>query len=132
MHEAANDDAPPSLRPGDPDVPVLGQPGAGNQRGYGEVQPKTIHNGGSGSGRVERIVWESWGEETATGHGVAHYVPPNARSGLEGKQARATVVAYRLGRCNGRLMYKALTWFFPEEGEEFEPSPAMDMCEHPN
>jgi hypothetical protein len=91
------------------------------------VKPRTIYNGGSGSGRVTDVVWDSWGERTATGHGIGYYI--SLKDDSERRHERATVVAYKLGPCEGRLMYKAVDWFFPGEGQKFRPSPEADLCD---
>jgi len=101
-------------------VPTLGLawPGGGS-RGYGEVRPTVIDNGGDPTGLVTDITWDAWGGPTATGHGTTTRVP---RQGpvAQGQQERATVVAYQLGACGGHPAYRAVQHFFPRHGESFD------------
>jgi hypothetical protein len=60
-------------------VPVLGQPAGDfgvDSRGFGEVRPATVFNGGDPTGLVTGITWSSWGGSTATGTGTSDYVGP--------------------------------------------------------
>ena len=45
-----------------------------------------------------------------------------------GRQEKATVVAFHLGRCHGTLMYKAVVWFFPQHGQAFNPHSYENVC----
>ena len=40
----------------------------------------------------------------------------------------AAIVAYNLGTCNGQLMYQAAKWYFPGEGESFDPRGHYNIC----
>jgi hypothetical protein len=119
---------PPTLQPGDPDVPVLGLPQGGGSEGHGEVKPRTIYNGGSGTGTVQDLRWASWGDEQAIARGTGYYIPSHAKSAQEGYAAPVTVVTYELGRREGRLMYCAMDWYFPTKGERFHPEDGVRVC----
>lgn len=101
-------------------------PGKEHREGYGEVKPETINNGGTSTGVVNKITWTQWGEEQAIGHGTATY--RDITFGVNGRLARATVVAFDLGPCNGRLAYRAVVWYFPSEGQWFDPRSYRDTC----
>jgi hypothetical protein len=106
-------------------VPTLGQLSGGSgpyRKGYGEVRPTTFSLGGADpTGTVTNIVWSSWGGSTATGTGTSWYVAPNQIT-AEGTSAQVTIVAYQLGICQGKFMYQAVQWFFPQYGGSFDPS----------
>lgn len=119
--------AAPSATPSAATVPVLGRPWAPYQHGYGEARPAGIDNGGDPTGVVTGITWQSWGGATATGSGTSTYVPPG-QPVAAGRQEMATVVAFHLGTCRGTLMYQAVEWFFPQEGDRFNPSVYTDIC----
>jgi len=107
--------------------PVLGRIGGPYERGYGEVRPSRVDNGGDGQSFVADVHWESWGGARATGTGVASYVAPHQFS-YQGRAAVATVVAFNLGNCHGILAYRDIEWYFPQHGETFDPKRAWDMC----
>ena len=83
---------------------VLGSPAyAGPQGvGWGSPHPSKIFNGGDPSGLVTHIHWSSWGQASATGHGLnaiykpagdttSHRHPNSATStGKEANQRRKT------------------------------------------
>jgi hypothetical protein len=112
-------------------VPTLGQSSGGsgpNRKGYGEVRPTTFSLGGADpTGTVTNIVWSSWGSSTATGTGTSWYVAPNQIT-AQGTSARATIVAYQLGTCQGKSMYQAVQWFFPQYGQSFDPNSGTNVC----
>jgi hypothetical protein len=91
------------------------------QRGIGTVRPASISNGGDPTGIVEQVTWESWGGEVAMGDGVGYYVGPG-EGGADARPEPATVFAFDLGDCHGQLAYRAVQWFFPEQGEHYDPS----------
>jgi hypothetical protein len=110
-------------------VPTLGQPAgifARGGQGFGQVQPTVIFNGGDPTGRVTDIRWTSWGASKATGAGTGWY--PGANGVAEGHYEPATVVAFDLGRCGGKLMYRAVEWYFPSNGDHFNPRQYEDIC----
>jgi hypothetical protein len=111
-------------------VPVLGRR-AGlfgyNSRGFGEVRPATVFNGGDPTGLVMDITWSSWGGSTAIGTGTSDYVGPN-QTVAGGTQEKVTIVAFDLGICGGTLMYQAVEWYFPQHGQKFNPSQYEDIC----
>ena len=108
-------------------VPVLGRPWASSQQGYGQVRPTEISNGGDPTGIVTDIRWQSWGGPKATGTGTGSYDPPN-QPVSNSIQATATVVAFDLGTCHGKLMYRAVEWYFAGEGQAFDPGTYLDDC----
>jgi hypothetical protein len=109
--------------------PVLGRTAGdfSHGTGFGTVKPARIFNGGDPTGLVTKIKWSGWGGPRATGTGQAEYVGPN-QSVAAGRAAQATVVAFRLGRCHGTLMYQAVEWFFPQHGQHFSPSDYENIC----
>jgi hypothetical protein len=46
----------------------------------------------------------------------------------QGREEKATVVAFRLGRCHRRLMYQAVEWYFPQHGQSFRPRVYQNIC----
>jgi len=109
--------------------PVLGRlSGAfSHGTGFGSAEPPKIFNGGDPTGLVSKIQWSGWGGQRVTGTGLAEYIGPG-QSVATGRQARATVVAFHLGRCHGTLMYKAVEWFFPQHGQSFSPVNYENVC----
>lgn len=111
-------------------VPVLGRP-AGlfttNSGGFGQVRPATVFNGGDPTGLVSGISWSSWGGSTATGKGTSDYVGPN-QTVAGGTQEPVTIVAFDLGTCDGKLMYQAVEWYFPQHGQSFNPGQYENIC----
>ena len=111
-------------------VPTLGRP-AGifvhGAEGFGQVRPVTIFNGGDPTGLVSHVTWKSWGGARAVGTGKSTYVGPN-RIVAQGTQQPATVVAFNLGTCHGKLMYRAVEWYFPQHGQRFDPHRYENIC----
>jgi hypothetical protein len=110
-------------------VPTLGQPAGdfAHGDGFGQVKPSKIFNGGDPTGLVTGVVWSSWGGAQATATGTADYVGPN-QAVLDGTEETATVVAFDLGTCDGKLMYQAVEWYFPQHGQSFNPNTYQDIC----
>jgi WD40 repeat protein len=111
-------------------VPTLGR-FAGvygvNGVGFGQVRPKEIFNGGDPTGMISHIIWKSWGGPKAIGTGTALYVGPN-QIVANGTEETATVVAFHLGPCGGKLMYRAVEWYFPQHDQAFNPSQYENIC----
>lgn len=118
----------PSATPSTP-APTLGQLAGvfAQGQGFGQVEPAKIFNGGDPTGLVTHITWQSWGSRRAIGSGTAEYVGPN-QSVATGKPKPATVVAFHLGMCDGKLMYQAVEWYFPGEGQSFDPTHYENIC----
>jgi hypothetical protein len=112
-----------------PATPALGRPAGvfAHGTGFGEVRPARIFNGGDPTGLVTHIVWTSWGGPRAAGTGTSDYVGPG-QSVATGSEQRATVVAFSLGSCHGKLMYRAVEWYFPQHGQSFSASHYQDIC----
>ncbi len=106
---------------------VLGRSTGRSQRGYGTVQPSAIDNGGDPTGIVEGVRWQSWGEDRAFGVGTSSYEPPG-KMVADSIPEQATVVAFDLGSCNGVRSYNAVTWYFPQHGEKFDPRVYRNTC----
>ena len=123
---------PPSPPPTPPPAaaPTLGQPAgdfAHGSSGFGQVKPAKIFNGGDPTGLVTNVDWSSWGGAQATATGSSEYVGPN-QSVAQGTQETATVVAFNLGTCDGKLMYQAVEWYFPQHGQSFNPHHYENIC----
>ena len=111
-------------------VPTLGQMAGTfgvDGKGFGLVRPSTVFNGGDPSGLVLNVVWGSWGGPRAVGTGISDYSAPN-QSVAGGTQLPATIVAFNLGTCDGKLMYQAVEWYFPERGQVFDPNTYENIC----
>jgi hypothetical protein len=96
-------------------------------KGFGQVRPAEVFNGGDPTGLVTGITWQSWGGATATGTGTGAFDPPNEPVAAS-KQEKATIVAFNLGTCDGKLMYQAVEWYFPESGQSFSSSSYENVC----
>ncbi|HEV2634340.1 MAG TPA: hypothetical protein VGX23_04275 [Actinocrinis sp.] len=119
---------PTAVQPIRSQVPVLGTPWNPQiQQGYGQVKPSTINNGGDPTGLVTDVVWSSWGGSTATATGTSEHVSDN-ESVAQGTEAKATVVAFDLGTCDGKLMYQKIDWYFPSYGQQFSSSRYINIC----
>jgi hypothetical protein len=94
------------------------------------VRPSTVFNGDADSGLVLNVVWGSWGGPTAVGTGISDYSAPN-QTVAGGTQLPVTIVAFNLGTCDGKLMYQALEWYFPERGQVFDPTQYENICTGP-
>ena len=81
--------------------PTLGRAWAPSVKGYGTVRPARVFNCGDPTGDIWDITWSSWGGEQATGTGTSYWEPPGA-SVAESVKEPATIVAYKLGNCNGQ------------------------------
>jgi hypothetical protein len=110
-------------------IPVLGQLAGTFARGqgFGQVRPGTVFNGGDPTGLVTGITWSSWGASTASGTGTSDYVGPGQYVAT-GTQEPVTIVAFNLGTCDGKLMYQAVEWYFPQHGQTFDPNQYEDIC----
>lgn len=96
-------------------------------QGFGQVEPSKIFNGGDPTGLVSKITWSSWGGATATGSGTSTYVAAN-QPVAAGRPQPATIVAFDLGTCHGKLMYQAVEWYFPQHGQAFSASHYENVC----
>ncbi len=108
-------------------VPVLGH-ASFRTKGLGAAHPHEISLGGDALSYVGEIHWRNWGAPRAIGHGVAWYLPPGTRSVSEGHSEAATIVAFDLGTCKGKLAYRKLEWFFPAHGGHFKAANGGDLC----
>jgi len=95
--------------------------------GFGQVKPKTVYNGGDPTGLVTSITWHGWGESQAVGAGRGLYVAPG-QSVAQGTIEPVRIIAFGLGTCNGRYMYAAVEWYFPQHKQAFDPSQFEDAC----
>src|ERR1700728_4142485 len=119
--------ASPSASPAG--VPTLGQLAGdfAQGQGFGQVKPAKIFNGGDPTGLVTHMAWSSWGGTQATATGTAEYVGPN-QSVASGTEETATVVAFDLGTCDGKYMYQAIEWYFPQHNQAFNPNTYENIC----
>jgi len=108
-------------------VPTLGTAWSQSQEGYGTVRPSTVFNGGDPTGMVFNLSWQSWGGPTAIGTGRS-YDPTGKPSVAQSVENQATVVAFDLGECKGQLMYRAIEWYFPSDGQKFSPNNYINIC----
>jgi hypothetical protein len=118
-----------STRP-NPPVPTIGRPAglfSHGSKGFGQIRPATVFNGGDPTGLLEHISWSSWGGRRATGNGKAVWVGPH-QDVAQGRFERATVVAFDLGSCHGKRMYQAVEWYFPEHGQRFSAHEYENIC----
>lgn len=79
-----------------------------------------MFNGGDPTG-LFTIDWNDWGGATASGHGSALWVPADAAV-VDGIIESAQFRAYDLGTCEGKLVYLHLAVWFPQHGQQFDPS----------
>jgi hypothetical protein len=98
-----------------------------NGVGFGKVAPREVFNGGDPTGLVTSITWHGWGNKAAVGTGRSIYVAPN-KPVAAGTLEPVRIVAFDLGTCNGRYMYAAVEWYFPQHGQKFDPSQFEDVC----
>lgn len=129
---AAGTGASPGTGPGQSTVaavPALGRVAGdfAHGRGFGQVKPTRIDNGGDPTGLVTNISWKSWGGGRAIGTGTSVWVGPH-QAVAEGRPATVTVEAFRLGMCHGKLAYRAVEWYFPEHGQSFNPHRYENIC----
>ncbi|WIB65375.1 hypothetical protein [Curtobacterium sp. MCBD17_040] len=109
-------------------LPVLGDLAAfpnGYTAGLGAARPKVIDFGGDPTSVVGDITWASWGGPSATGTGTS----TDDTSGAEvagAPQNTASIYAYDLGICNGKLEYQKLLWYFPSDGQTLASSLAQE------
>jgi len=59
--------------------------------------------------------------------GTSDYVGPN-QTVAGGTQESVTIVAFDLGTCDGKLMYQAVEWYFPQHGQTFDPRQYENIC----
>jgi hypothetical protein len=107
--------------------PTLGVVWASNQRGYGTVRPSEVFNGGDGHGEIWNITWSSWGGAQVTGTGTAGYADPGEVNADE-KPTPVVIVAWDLGPCNGKQVYRAVDWYFPSTGQTLIQDPHINIC----
>jgi hypothetical protein len=132
----------PTVSPGTATVPASASPAASpagtptlgqlagdfaHGQGFGQVKPSEIFNGGDPTGLVTHIAWSSWGGSRATATGTAEYVGPN-QSVAQGTEESATVVAFDLGTCDGKYMYQAVEWYFPQHNQAFNANAYENVC----
>jgi hypothetical protein len=110
--------------------PILGHFWPPDSKGYGTVRPTTIFNGGDPTGLVSHIRWHNWGKPLAVGIGEGDYVWPGLGVADGSTAAVARIVAFDLGTCDGKLMYREVEWYFPRYGERFNPTDPLDTCTH--
>jgi hypothetical protein len=97
--------------------------------GFGAVKPSAIDFNGDPTSFIQRIHWRSWGGRRAVGQGVAGFDWPGFGVADGTRVVHATVVAFRLGTCDGHPAYRREEWYFPQYGETFAPALAIwDIC----
>lgn len=111
-------------------VPTLGfvsHRGPRSGRGWGEVRPPVVYNGGDATGLVTSIRWSTWGGPRAIGRGEGWYVSPT-EDVSQGHQLPTTVVAFDRGTCDGHRVYRDVEWYFPSTRETFNPYVYETYC----
>jgi hypothetical protein len=112
--------APTASRSTPPPEPVLAAPIGRTSTGLGTVRPRTISSGGDPATAIDSVTWSSWGGPTARGRGVGCFVPAG-KPIASCVRRPVDVIATNLGRCDGRRAYEDLGWWFPTEGQTFDP-----------
>jgi len=107
--------------------PALGANWPGNGGGFGTVMPRMLWNGGDPTGYIRDVTWSTWGGAQAIGHGTSLYVGPD-RAVSEGVTESAVIVAFKLGDCGTGPAYTAVEWYFPAEGQSFDPNVYETTC----
>jgi hypothetical protein len=118
---------PPANNPAPPTLGRRFGPLAPYQRGIGQVRPSSISLVGDPTGIVNHIQWQSWGAARASGRGTGFFVPPG-RIVADAVSASATVVAFKLGSCQGTRAYQAIEWFYPQHGGAFDAHNYINIC----
>ena len=102
----------------------------GGISGFGEVAPADITLGETlPAPQLDSISWSNWGAAQATGQGQS--VDGTNQSGPMSSWPLepVTVVAFDLGSCNGGPpAYEEVEWYFPGDGQTFNPSTATNAC----
>jgi len=104
----------------------LGTTWGPDQKGYGAARPDTIFNGGDPTGLVTDVRWKSWGGPVAIASGMSY--DPHGGTVADSTREKATVEAFNLGVCHGTLMYQAIEWYFPVDGDKFDPHININIC----
>ena len=98
--------------------------------GFGEVAPDSFSEGPTAeSPHVDSISWSNWGAPQAMGQGQA--IDGTGQSGpiSSWPVETATVVAFDLGTCDGSTSaYQEVTYYFPQDGETFDPTKSTNAC----
>jgi hypothetical protein len=130
-------EALPVLRSGDrmsvlrlTTLPTLGLDWVNSGGGFGAAKPGLVSMGGDPTGVVSSVTWQSWGGLEASGTGTSDYVTGN-ESVADGSQEKVTIVALDLGLCGGHPAYQGVVWYFPGEGQRFDPSEVGTTCTAP-
>jgi hypothetical protein len=87
-----------------------------------------MFNGGDPTGLVKKIHWTTWGGASAVGHGLSWWVPPT-EAVAQGYFVRATVVAFKLGKCDGHWVYRDFEWYVPAKGQAFSTTNYETWCD---
>lgn len=100
-------------------------------RGFGEVHPGLVSNGGDPSGIVRHITWQHWGSDVTIGWGKGSIAKPSG--GYYAKRGRIKLKATRPGSCDGRRGYHRLFAREPKKpggplGPWFAWSGATNIC----
>jgi hypothetical protein len=84
-------------------APILAGPWSRGQRGYGQVKPRTIVNGGDPTGLVTRVRWSAWGGTQAVGSGTGLWVVRTRLWPRVGKRRQRSFYSTSAGATAGRL-----------------------------
>ena len=108
-------------------LPTLGLLWGPSEKGYGQVRPPVVFNGGGphrpGDGHHLALV----GRGHRRGTGTTDYVGPGHYVAT-GAQEPAIIVAFDLGTCDGHPAYQAVEWYFPQHVDKFDLNNYINAC----
>jgi hypothetical protein len=98
--------------------------------GFGEVAPADITLGATlPAPQLDSISWTNWGSAEATGEGQSVDGTNQTGPASSWPVEPVTVVAFDLGSCNGGPpAYEEVDWYFPGDGQTFDPTKATNAC----
>jgi hypothetical protein len=95
-------------------LPTLGIASDSPAVGFGEIEPNVVSLGGDPTSVVTNVRWRTWGGPRAIGSGKGWFLPPNAPDVAHGHYAKARLIAWDRGYCEGQRAYRRVEWYFPE------------------
>lgn len=110
-----------------PNSIVLGRVYESGLAGFATAHPATVALGWNATSQFTGLRWTAWGAPEAVGHGEALFSPPGQPQSASVMRA-LEIVAFNLGTCGGHVAYRAMEYFFPGEGQHFDPLNYIDIC----